>query len=115
MADLGFVGLGVMGGRIAKRLMDAGHRVLGTNRTRSKAGWLLAEGMAWAETPRAVAEASDVVFTMVTDAAALRAVTDGPDGLIAGLRPDVADPVSRTARWIHDAVGSGALPGWRAG
>jgi 3-hydroxyisobutyrate dehydrogenase-like beta-hydroxyacid dehydrogenase len=87
MTDLGYVGLGVMGGRIAKRLLDAGHRVTGTNRTRSKAEWLVAEGMAWADTPRAVAEASDIVFTMVTDGAALRAVTDGPEGLLAGLRP----------------------------
>jgi 3-hydroxyisobutyrate dehydrogenase-like beta-hydroxyacid dehydrogenase len=117
MADLGFVGLGVMGGRIAKRLMDAGHRVTGTNRTRSKAGSLLAEGMAWAETPRAVAEASDVVFTMVTDAAALRAVTDGPDGLIAGLRPKAiyvdmssVDPaVSRELAAAVEAAGARML------
>jgi 3-hydroxyisobutyrate dehydrogenase-like beta-hydroxyacid dehydrogenase len=87
VANLGFVGLGVMGGRMAKRLLDAGHRVTGHNRTRSRAEWLLDDGMQWAETPRAVAEAGDVVFTMVTDTAALRAVTDGPDGVLAGLGP----------------------------
>ena len=45
MAKLGFVGLGVMGSRMAKRLMDAGHEVTGYNRTKSKAQWLLDAGM----------------------------------------------------------------------
>src|SRR5438309_1240350 len=87
MANLGFVGLGVMGGRIAKRLLDGGHELTGHNRTRSKANWLVEAGMQWADTPRAVAESADVVFTMVTDSAALRAVTEGPDGIVAGLSP----------------------------
>ncbi len=87
MAELGFVGLGIMGGRIAKRLLDAGNDVTGYNRTRSKAEWLLEAGMRWADTPRVVAESADVVFTMVTDTAALQAVIDGPDGLLAGLAP----------------------------
>jgi len=86
MAELGFVGLGTMGGRIAKRLMDAGHSITGYNRTRSKADWLIAAGMAWGETPRAVAETCDVVFSMVTDTAALQAITEGDDGIVAGLR-----------------------------
>lgn len=87
MAELGFVGLGTMGGRIVKRLLDAGHRVTGHNRTRSKAEWLLEAGMAWADSPREVAEAADVTFSMVTNTAALRAVFDGPDGVLAGLGP----------------------------
>ncbi len=85
MARLGFVGLGVMGGRVAKRLMDAGHTVTGYNRTRAKARWLEDAGMAWGVTPRAVAEASDIVFTMVTNTTALEAVTQGEDGVLAGL------------------------------
>lgn len=87
MAELGFVGLGTMGGRIAKRLLDGGHRVTGHNRTRSKADWLVETGMAWADTPREVAEAADVTFSMVTNTAALHAVCDGPDGILAGLGP----------------------------
>ena len=87
MAELGFVGLGTMGGRIVKRLLDAGHRVTGHNRTRSKAEWLLEAGMAWADSPREVAEAADVTFSMVTNTAALRAVFDGPDGVLAGFGP----------------------------
>ena len=85
MAKLGFVGLGVMGGQMVNRLLEKGHTVTGYNRTRSKAQWLIDKGMKWAETPRAVAAASDVAFAMVTNAAAIAAITDGPDGIIAGL------------------------------
>lgn len=85
MAELGYVGLGVMGGRMAKRLLDAGHRVTGFNRTRSKAEWLIEAGMAWADSPREVAEAAEITLSMVTDTRALRAIVEGPDGIIAGL------------------------------
>ena len=87
MAHLGFVGLGVMGSRIAKRLLDAGHNLTGFNRTKSKAQWLLEAGMKWNDTPRAVAQESDVTFTMVTNTQALQAVFAGSDGLLAGLGP----------------------------
>ncbi|HEU5347658.1 MAG TPA: NAD(P)-dependent oxidoreductase [Ktedonobacterales bacterium] len=84
---LGFIGLGAMGGRITKRLLDAGYQVTGHNRTSSKARWLLDAGMRWANTPREAAEASDIVFTMVTNTAALEAVVQGSDGVLAGLQP----------------------------
>src|ERR1700676_3007259 len=87
MAKLGFIGLGVMGGNMVARLLEKGHTVTGYNRTRSKAQWLIDKGMKFAESPKAVAAASDVTFTMVTNAAALGAVTDGPDGLLAGIGP----------------------------
>lgn len=87
MAEVGYVGLGVMGGGVAKRLLDAGHSVTGWNRTKEKAQWLLDAGMRWGETPREVAARSDVVFTMVTNTTAVRAVTQGPDGIVAGLKP----------------------------
>lgn len=86
MANLGYVGLGAMGGRMAARLLAKGHLVTGYNRTRSKAQWLIERGMKWAASPRAVCEAADVIFVMVSDSAALEAVADGPDGLLAGLR-----------------------------
>jgi 3-hydroxyisobutyrate dehydrogenase-like beta-hydroxyacid dehydrogenase len=85
VADLAFVGLGVMGGRMAHRLLAAGHRVTGYNRTKAKAQWLLEKGLRWADTPRQAAQAADVVFTMVTDTTALQEVTNGADGLLAGL------------------------------
>jgi len=85
MANLGYIGLGAMGSRMASRLLDKGHSVTGYNRTRSKAQWLIDRGMKWGETPRAVAEAADMIFVMVTDSKALDAVASGPDGFIAGL------------------------------
>ncbi|HZD38630.1 MAG TPA: NAD(P)-dependent oxidoreductase [Actinomycetes bacterium] len=87
MADLGFIGLGVMGGRLAERLLDAGHRVTGYNRTRSRAEWLVERGMRMAASPREVVRAAETTFSMVSDAAAMRAVTEGPDGSLAGLEP----------------------------
>ena len=81
----GFVGLGAMGSRLARRLLAAGHHVHGWNRTPDKASGLVAAGLALAKTPRAAAEGADAVFVMVTDDTALRAVTMGPDGVIAGL------------------------------
>jgi 3-hydroxyisobutyrate dehydrogenase-like beta-hydroxyacid dehydrogenase len=83
---LGFVGLGAMGQLIVPRLMAAGHIVTGWNRSKGKAEELIAAGMRWAATPRAVAEASEVVFSIVTDAKAVRAIALGPDGIVSGLR-----------------------------
>jgi 3-hydroxyisobutyrate dehydrogenase-like beta-hydroxyacid dehydrogenase len=85
MANLGFIGLGVMGSQMVNRLLSKGHTVTGYNRTRSKAQWLVDKGMKWADSPRAVAAAADVTFAMVTNSAAITSVTEGPDGLLAGL------------------------------
>jgi 3-hydroxyisobutyrate dehydrogenase-like beta-hydroxyacid dehydrogenase len=85
MAGLGFIGLGVMGSRMVKRLLDAGHAVTGYNRTKSKAKWLLDAGMKWGETPRAVAQAAEIILSMVTNTEALKAIAHGPDGVLAGL------------------------------
>lgn len=74
-----------MGSRMAERLLSKGHTVTGYNRTRQKAQWLIDKGMKWADSPRAVAEASDVTMAMVTNSDALRAIANGPDGIIAGL------------------------------
>jgi 3-hydroxyisobutyrate dehydrogenase-like beta-hydroxyacid dehydrogenase len=70
---------------MVKRLLDAGHRVTGYNRTRSKAQDLLDQGMSWGGTPRAVAESTDITFSMVSDTQALHAITSGQDGILAGL------------------------------
>jgi 3-hydroxyisobutyrate dehydrogenase-like beta-hydroxyacid dehydrogenase len=85
MTTIGFVGLGAMGGRVAGRLLDAGHPVYGTNRTKAKAAPLVERGLVWCDSPREVAEAATVVFSMVTDDAALEAIASGPDGMLAGL------------------------------
>ena len=86
MTEIGFVGLGSMGAPIAARLLPH-HRVYGTNRTPAKAGALVEQGMIWRNTPRETAQAARVVISMVSDDAALSAVTEGPDGILAGLRP----------------------------
>src|ERR1700687_2312545 len=85
MAKVGFIGLGVMGSQMVNRLLSKGHSVTGYNRTRTKAQWLVEKGMQWADSPRAVAAASDFTFAMVTNAAAISAITEGPDGMLAGL------------------------------
>ncbi|HKV43636.1 MAG TPA: NAD(P)-dependent oxidoreductase [bacterium] len=87
MSTLGFVGLGAMGSGMVARLLKARRAVVGYNRTRVKAQPLIDAGMQWRDTPRAVAEAADVIFTMVADTRALAAVTEGSDGILAGLRP----------------------------
>ena len=87
MTTLGWVGLGAMGSRMARRLIDAGHRVVGHNRTAAKAAPLVAAGMTFAASPRRAAEAADVLFSMVTDSRALHAIAHGDDGVLAGLRP----------------------------
>jgi 3-hydroxyisobutyrate dehydrogenase-like beta-hydroxyacid dehydrogenase len=87
MTAIGFVGLGAMGGRMAGRLLASGKTVYGTNRTASKAAALVDRGLVWCKAPREVAEAAEVIFSMVTDDAALDAITAGPDGLLAGLAP----------------------------
>jgi 3-hydroxyisobutyrate dehydrogenase-like beta-hydroxyacid dehydrogenase len=84
MANLGFLGLGVMGSQMVNRLLDKGHVVTGYNRTRSKAQWLVDRGMKWGECPRAVSAGADVTFSMVANTEALKSLADGPDGFLAG-------------------------------
>ena len=117
MAHLGFIGLGVMGSRMVKRLLDAGHTVTGYNRTRSKAQWLRDLGMQWGETPAAVAQTTSVVLSMVANTAALQAVTGGTEGVLAGLCPGsifvdmstVSPTVSRTLATQVAAIGGHML------
>src|SRR5277367_2825841 len=85
MANLGFVGLGVMGSRMVSRLLEKGHTVTGYNRTHAKGQWLIDRGMKWADSPRAVAEAADFTLSMVTNTSALQEIANGPNGIIAGL------------------------------
>ncbi|MEN3343402.1 MAG: hypothetical protein V7644_2806 [Actinomycetota bacterium] len=85
MTELGYVGLGVMGSAVSRRLLDAGHALTVWNRTPEKAEPLLEAGARWADSPRQVAERSEIVFTMVTSTEAVQAVTEGADGILAGL------------------------------
>lgn len=85
MATVGFIGLGAMGAPITERLLMADHTVYGWNRTQSKADPLVAQGMLWADSPKAVAEAADVTFSMVFDDDALRDIVLRSDGVLAGI------------------------------
>src|SRR3954454_1282651 len=82
---LGFVGLGHMGGNMAARLVAAGYTVYGTSRIRGHAQALEDAALRWCDTPRAVAEAADILFTSLPDGGAVERVAAGPDGAIAGL------------------------------
>lgn len=126
MSAIGFVGLGAMGSRVAGRLLDAGNEVHGTNRTKLKAQTLIDHGLQWHDTPREVAAAADIMFSMVTDDAALTAVASGPDGILAGLQSgqvyvdmstvspnasrQLADQVRSLGAQMLDAPVSGSIP-----
>jgi len=88
MSKLGFVGLGAMGSRITKRLMSKGHEVTGYDIfPKEKAQDLISVGMKWGDSARAVCQAADFAFVMVTNTAALQGSAEGPNGLLAGLGP----------------------------
>jgi 3-hydroxyisobutyrate dehydrogenase-like beta-hydroxyacid dehydrogenase len=130
MTTIGFVGLGSMGAPLAGRLLH-GNQVYGTNRTQAKATALIEHGLVWRDTPREVAAAAQVVFSMVTDDAALAAITGGPDGILAGLRPgalyvdmstvspqasrQLAGRVSSAGATMIDAPVSGSVPAANSG
>jgi 3-hydroxyisobutyrate dehydrogenase-like beta-hydroxyacid dehydrogenase len=101
MANIGYVGLGVMGSQMTKILLEKGHTVTGYNRTRSKVEWLIDKGMKWADSPRAVAQAADITLSMVTNSDAVSQIANGPNGIIEGL--------SSGKIWIDMSTASPAL------
>ena len=131
MTAIGVVGLGAMGGRLAGRLLAQGYVVHGNNRTKARAGTLIENGLVWCDTPRATAEGSDVVISMVTNGDALTAVTEGPDGIVAGLVPgkvyidmstvspgasrSLADRVAARGAAMLSAPVSGSVPAAESG
>jgi len=128
---LGFVGLGAMGSGMVRRLLAADHTVYGYNRTPAKAEPLIELGLQWRDSPREVAAEADVVFTMVTNVKALQAVTEGTEGILAGLAPgkvyvdmstvsptasrELAARVSELGAAMLDAPVSGSLSTLEAG
>jgi 3-hydroxyisobutyrate dehydrogenase-like beta-hydroxyacid dehydrogenase len=116
MTTVAVVGLGAMGSRIARRFIDAGHDVVVWNRTPSKVAPLTERGAAAAPTPAEAARRAEAVVTMVADPAALREVTEGPEGVAAGAAPSTTviqmstvgvEPVTRLASAL--AAGTGLL------
>jgi len=86
MQTIGFIGLGHMGGHMAARYMDAGYTVYGEDRDRDQAQWLIDRGLRWVDTPRAVAEAAEIVMTSLPNDEVIESVASGPDGILAGLQ-----------------------------
>jgi 3-hydroxyisobutyrate dehydrogenase len=82
-----FLGLGIMGSGMARRLLGAGARLAVYNRSAERARSLAADGATVANTPREAAAGADVVFSMVADDAASHAIWEGGEGALAGVRP----------------------------
>jgi 3-hydroxyisobutyrate dehydrogenase-like beta-hydroxyacid dehydrogenase len=108
------IGLGAMGSRIARRLLDGGHELFVWNRTPAKADELVSSGATLAESPAAAARDAELVITMVTNPDALRDVTEGPDGVASGIDRSASmiemstvgpDAVARLASVLPDGVG----------
>lgn len=106
---IGFVGLGSMGSRMARRLLDRGYPMTVHNRTTAKVEPLRAAGALRGDTPMAVAEQSDVVLYSLADDAAVSDVVLGADGLLSGARPgavfvDLSTVLPETSRAISAAA-----------
>ena len=87
MQRVGFIGIGLMGSQMSRKILEAGYPLMVWNRKKEKAGPLLSAGAQWADSPKAVAQASDVVITMVTDSAASEEVICGKNGVLEGAHP----------------------------
>src|SRR5207253_4563522 len=83
---VGFIGLGTMGGKMATNLLKAGYKVVVHDLHRQSAGHHLQAGAEWADSPRALAQRSDVIFTSLPEPADVENVSLGPDGLIEGVK-----------------------------
>ena len=128
---VGFVGLGHMGGNMAARFLAAGYTVFGETRVRENAESLIGQGLQWCDTPRAVAEAAEVVFSSVPDDRVLQEVAAGSDGILAGLAAgktwvevstvsphasrELAERVRAQDAWMLDAPVSGSVPQVQSG
>jgi 3-hydroxyisobutyrate dehydrogenase len=109
MTRIGWIGTGVMGRSMCQHLMTAGHTATVFNRTREKAQSLIDAGAKWADSPRAVAEASDVVFAIVGFPRDVREVFLGERGVLAGAREgtilvDMTTSEPQLAREISQAA-----------
>jgi len=105
---IGFIGLGTMGRHMASHLMEAGHELVVNDVRREAAAPHLEAGAGWADTPRAVAAATEVVFTSLPGPAEVEAVALAEQGLLAGLAPgkvyfDLTTNAPSVVRRIHAA------------
>ena len=115
MQRIGFVGIGLMGQQMSRRLLAAGFPVTVWNRTKTRAADLLAAGASWGDSPRALAEASDVAIVMVTDSAASEVVICGPQGVLEGAHPgltliDMGSVAPETSRAMAERALAKGVP-----
>jgi 3-hydroxyisobutyrate dehydrogenase len=111
MADnivVGFIGLGTMGGKMATNIQKAGYRIVVHDLHRQSASHHLQAGAEWAETPRALAEKSDVIFTSLPEPTDVEHVALGKDGLIEGVKKgaayfDLSTNAQSVVKGLHDA------------
>lgn len=132
MAAVGFMGLGAMGHRMAARLLKAGHTLTVYNRTPAAASALQAQGATLAQTPREVAQRSDVIFSMVRDDEASQDIwLNENNGATHGLKPgsiavecstlsptyirQLAHRINKTGAAFLDAPVAGSRPQAEAG
>jgi 2-hydroxy-3-oxopropionate reductase len=131
LEKVGFVGLGIMGAAMAANLLEAGHDLVVHNRTRTKAEQLKQYGASVADSPREVAESSDIIITMLPGPSEVEEVVTGEGGLLEGAKegslivdmstssPPLARELARTARergvGMLDAPVSGGDVGARNG
>jgi 3-hydroxyisobutyrate dehydrogenase/2-hydroxy-3-oxopropionate reductase len=112
MTSVAVIGLGAMGARFAGRFLEAGHEVIVWNRTSEKAEELVSRGASAAASPAEAARNADAVVTVVSDPEALRAVTEGPDGIAAGANGsttviEMSTVGPRAVRWLETALPPG--------
>jgi 3-hydroxyisobutyrate dehydrogenase/2-hydroxy-3-oxopropionate reductase len=112
MTSVAVIGLGAMGARFAGRFLEAGHEVIVWNRTPEKAEELVSRGASAAATPAEAARNAQAVVTVVSDPEALRAVTEGQDGIGAGANAsttviEMSTVGPRAVRWLETALPPG--------
>lgn len=115
MQRVGFIGIGIMGSQMSRRILGAGYSLMVWNRTKDKAKDLLAAGATWVNSPKVLAQSSDIVITMVTDSKASEEVSCGANGVLEGAHPglvliDMSSIAPEMSRSIAERARAKGIP-----